>query len=158
MPRDRRDDLTLDLLKWEPEALDITYDDPRAVWAPSIGSRFARAISKAMKDCGKSREDIAKEMSAYLGEDITENMLNSYASEARETHIINIHRFAALIHATGDHKLLTLLTDEFGFAVVDRKYMPLCERVVRRAQLKKKRSEISKLIEADDQEIDEVEL
>jgi len=146
MVKARRDDKTMDLLAWTPEPVEITYDDPRSVQAPSLSSRFARAISKALNECGKTRKQVAKEMGDYLGEDFSKNMLNAYASEARENHIINLHRFAALIHATGDEKLLTLLPNEFGFAVVDREYMPLCERVIRRTQLKRKRAEIEKQI------------
>jgi len=158
MGRRPKDNLTGDLFAFKPVSAEITYKDPRTIQGPSISSRFARAISQACKNCGKSRAEIAREMSEYLGEEVTENTLNAYASEARESHTINVHRFAALIHATGAFELLTLLPGEFGFGVVDRKYMPLCERVVHRAQLVQHRAEIDRLIALDDREISESDL
>ena len=124
MVRDRRDILTGDLLSWEPPA--VRFDAP-AVRAQTLNARFARAISRAMKDCSAPREEIAERMSEYLGETVSRNMLDAYASEARESHQINLPRFAALIHATEDYRLLSVLPELFGFAVMPAEYEEIIE-------------------------------
>jgi len=63
-------------------------------------------------------------MSAYLGEDVSENMLNAYASEARDEHIISLVRLIALIHATRDRRPLELIASMFGWAVIERRHLP----------------------------------
>ena len=70
---------------------------------------------------------IAAAMSAYLGETITENMLNAYASQAREAHAITLERFMALMHATGDRRLLEWLAEPMRWSVIDSKHLPLIE-------------------------------
>ena len=132
MVRARKDTQTLDLLAWEPPQVAVRYEgqDARDVRGATLSARFARAISKALSDIerhGNSREEIAAEMSDYLGEDVSKAMLDAYASEARNSHNINLPRFAALIHVTGDHRLLSLLPEMFGFAVVDEQFVEIIE-------------------------------
>jgi len=124
MVRDRRDNLTGDLLTWEPPA--VRFDEP-LVRAHTLNARFARAISLTLKECGLSREEVAERMSDWLGETVSRNMLDAYASEARESHQINLPRFAALIHATEDYRLLSLLPETFGFSVMPREYEEIVE-------------------------------
>lgn len=129
MIRQRNDDMTGDLLSWQAPQVAVTYEgeDAREVRGATISARFARAISKTLREAGRNREAIAEKMSDYLGESVTKQMLDAYASEARESHNINLPRFAALIHVTGDHRLLSLLPEMFGFAVVDEKYTSIIE-------------------------------
>ena len=42
------------------------------------------------------REDIARRMADYLGEDVSSNMLNAYASESRDAHNISVIRAVAI--------------------------------------------------------------
>lgn len=129
MSRDRRDSQTLDLLNWRPAPVAVTYAGEEAldVRGATISARFAKAISKTLRECEKDRATIAKEISDYLGEAVTKTMLDAYASEARDSHNINLPRFAALVHVTGDNRLLSLLPEMFGFAVVDEKYTSIIE-------------------------------
>lgn len=124
MARARKDNLTPDLLDWKPPKVAVAYqqDDIRP---DRLADRVARAVSLALK--GHKRADIATEMSNYLGEKITKSMLEQYASQARESHVISMTRFAALIDATGDYRLLSLLPELFGFAVVADKYQDIIE-------------------------------
>ena len=124
MVRDPRDRFTLDLLNWEPPA--VRFQEP-LVRAHTLNARFARAISLALKECGLSREEVAERMSEWLGETVSRNMLDAYASEARESHQINLPRFAALIHATEDWRLLSLIPELFGFAVMPAEYEEIIE-------------------------------
>jgi len=129
MVKSRHDTETLDLLKWEKPEAAVRYEDTE-VRGANIVARCCRAMSLALKECDRSREEIAAEMSEYLGETVTKAMLDAYVSEARDTHNINIYRFAALVHATRDFRLLSLLPSMFGFAVIDERYLPLIDVVL----------------------------
>ena len=119
----------LTLLDWAPPAPVRRFAEER-VRAQTFCERMARAISATLRDAdgdGHPREEIARRMSAYLGERVSLNVLNAYASQARVQAIINLPRFVALLHATGDQRLLELLAEPFGWAVVERRYLPLIE-------------------------------
>jgi len=124
MVRDPKDRWTQDLLTWEPPA--VRFEEP-LVRAHTLNAKFARAISLALKECPLSREEVAERMSDWLGEAVSRNMLDAYASEARENHQINLPRLAALVHATEDWRLLGLLPEMFGFAVMPREYEEIIE-------------------------------
>ncbi len=127
MTRDRADTRTLNLLEWEPPHIEVARFEERVVRAASLRARIARAVSQALKDDGRSRDDIAFVMSDWLGEDVTKNMLDAYASEAREDHTIPYLRLLALIEVTGDVRLLQLGAEMFGHLVVDNKYLDWVE-------------------------------
>lgn len=116
----------LDLLDWTPPQAVARFDDA-SVRAATIHGRISRAISAALKECGAERAEIARRMSAFLGETVTTNMLNAYASQAREDHAINLPRFMALLAATGDRRLLQVLAEDLGWAVIEKKHLPLIE-------------------------------
>ncbi len=119
----------MDLLAWEPPQAVRRFEEPR-VRAGSFRERMTRAVAACLHDAddaGHSREDIAGRMSEFLGERVTLNMLNAYASQSRETHSIPMVRLVALLHATRDQRLLELLAEPMGWAVVDRKFLPLIE-------------------------------
>lgn len=123
------DQSTMDLFSWTPPALAKTFE-PSEVRAASLRSSIAKAVSLALKACGKSRDQAASEVGAYLGEDCPKNMLDAYASEAREEHSINLVRFVALIHTTRDMRLLNLVANMFGQVVIDQKYLPAIEEAI----------------------------
>lgn len=91
--------------------------------AATLRATIARAVSAALKDCGRSRAEIAAEMAASLGEEVTENMLNAYASEAREGHTIPYVRLLALVLITGDARLLQLGAEQIDHVVADARYL-----------------------------------
>ncbi len=117
----------------QPDLLDWTPPEPVAAFAPeavrgaTLEARIARAVSVALQDSKLSREEIAARMSGWLGTKVTTNMLNAYASVAREDHPIGLSRFLALVQATGDRRLLELLAEMFGWAVIERRHLPLIE-------------------------------
>lgn len=116
----------LDLLDWTPPEATVRFDDA-TVRAATIQARVSKAISAALKDSGVDRAEIARRMSGFLGEPVTTNMLNAYASQAREDHAISVPRFMALMAATGDRRLLQLLAEDMGWAVIDKRHLPLIE-------------------------------
>ncbi len=118
-----------DLLDWTPPQPVRRFDDHR-VRAATARDRLARAVAAALKDAdaaGTAREEIAQRMGEFLGERISVNALNAYASPARDDHTISAVRLMALLHATHDQRLLELLAEPMGWAVVDRKFLPLIE-------------------------------
>jgi hypothetical protein len=118
-----------DLLDWKAPAHSSSFDE-RVVRASTIGGRMCRAMAVALKDAaekGKSREMIAKAMGDYLGEPMSKNMLDAYVSEARVDHVISVTRFFALLHATQDRRLLEVLAEAFGWAVIERRHLPLIQ-------------------------------
>lgn len=126
----------LDLLAWTAPEPVRRFDEHR-IRAANIRDRLARAIAAALKDAdaaGVTREEIAQRMSDFLGERVSLNMLNGYASQAREDHTISVPRLMALLHATGDQRLLELLAEPMGWAVVQKKYLPLIELAAVREQ------------------------
>jgi hypothetical protein len=116
----------LDLLDWTPPNPVARFDD-RDVRSSTFEGRLSRAISVSLQTCGLSREEIAQRMSQHLGRPVSLNILNAYASPQRETHQISVPRFAALLHATQDRRLIEFLAEPLGWAAVERGYLPLIE-------------------------------
>lgn len=111
------------LLDWAPPA---PFPEEQ-VRASTLAGRISRAVAATLRDCGLERREVAARMSAFLGEPVSAAMLDAYSSQARGDHNISAVRFAALLHATGDARLLALLAEPFGLAVVERRLLPLLE-------------------------------
>lgn len=134
MARRPSDTDTLDLLSWQPprpQEPTVRFSEAE-VRGASHKARTCRAMALALDECGASRDEVAQRMSDYLGETVSVHMLNAYVSEARENHTINIDRFAALVHATQDWRLLALLPGLFGFSVVEDRHVGLIRAAQRR--------------------------
>lgn len=115
-----------DLLTWEPPQAVMAFDE-REVRGATLAARISRAVSVALRECGKPRKRVAEAMGAFLGEGVSDAMLDAYASVARDQHRISLPRFMALLHATADRRLLELLAEPMGWAVIERKHLPLIE-------------------------------
>ena len=116
----------LSLLEWTPPEPTVRFDEVQ-VRAATIEARVSRAIAAALKDSVSDRQAVAEAMGEFLGQRVTKNMLDAYASVAREDHPITIARFVALLHATRDRRLRELIAEPLGWAVIDRKMLPLIE-------------------------------
>ena len=138
MPSPRQLDLLTD---WTPPEA-VERFDPVLVRAATISGRMSKAVSAALK--GKNRDAVANTMSEYLRETVSKAMLDSYASEAREDHPIPVTRLFALIHATRDRRLLQVLADEFDWAVVEARHVPLIEL----AEIEEERTRLGKMADA----------
>lgn len=115
-----------DLLEWQPPETVVAFE-PAHVRAATVAASIARAVAATLRDCSLPRDDVAQRMSAYLGERVSKAMLDAYASEARREHAIPVTRLIALMHATGDRRLLQLLAEPLGWAVIERKHLPMIE-------------------------------
>jgi hypothetical protein len=123
MPSRRPPPIQPSLLDWQPSA---SYA-PDTVRAATLGGRISRAVAQTLRDCPRERGEIAARMGAFLGEPVSPAMLNAYASQAREDHNISAVRLAALAHATDDPRLLDMLAEALGLAVIPRGMLPLLE-------------------------------
>jgi hypothetical protein len=124
-----RDANQADLLAWEAPS-PVDKFDPLRVRAATLAGKIKRAISETLKDeaeKGWDRESTAGAMSQYLGEPVSKNALDSWCSEAREDHMPSLVRFIGLLDATGDKRLLQVIAAQLGWAVIDKKWLPMIE-------------------------------
>lgn len=105
------------------------------VRSPKVASRISKAVAAAIKDSGKSRDQIAAGMSAFLDEGVTPGTLYQYSSEANDRNNIPAHRLIALAMVTGDARLLNAALEGTPFVAIEARYEPLLEREVRKEQL-----------------------
>lgn len=146
--RDRNDDRTGDLLSWEPPEVVKRYDE-RRVKTATMRARIAHAVSETLSESRLNRDAIASKMSEFLGEEVSKNMLDAYASEAREDHTISYVRLLALIHVTNDVRPLQVGAEMFSHLVVDDKYMKFIElgmQVERREHIQRADEDVEKRI------------
>ena len=116
----------MSLLDWVPPQ-PVAAFSPRLVAASTIAGQVARAVSVALAECGQARDAVAEAMSRVLGRKISKPMLDAYASTARDDHAISVERFAALLRVTRDRRLLELLAEPMGWAVIERRDLALLE-------------------------------
>ncbi len=118
---------TMNLLDYEAPRVAEGFA-PKQIRAATLESRLALAVSTSLKEHAIDRAEVARQMTAYLGDAegaVTPAILDAYASQARTAHVINGARLVALCHVLGDIRPLALLADELGYAVVEPKYVHL---------------------------------
>lgn len=112
-----RDDRQADLFA-DARALYPVQAPKGVVTGSDYRIRLSQAIGEALHECGKSRTLVACEMSAMLGEQVTEHMINAYASPAREGHDISMTRLHALVRVTGQLWLLHTATEGLNVTIL----------------------------------------
>lgn len=117
----------LNLLDWIPPQVAETFE-PALIRAESLKGRLSRAVAATLK--GRNREEIASEMSDFLDEGVSAGMLSAYASQAREDNTISAVRLIALVHATGDIRLLQVLMDPLDQVAVPSRLLPAIEEAM----------------------------
>ncbi|HEY9081304.1 phage regulatory CII family protein [Magnetovibrio sp.] len=111
------------LLLWTPpHDVVVRFKDER-VRTATLRSQLSRAVSETLTDADATRDEIAQKMSEWLGENVSKEMLDNYASEAKEDHAISLPRAIALIEVTGDVRLLQLIAEMFGHVVIESRYL-----------------------------------
>jgi len=114
------------LLDWKPQPVTAAFA-PDEVRGASIAARISRGVAVSLKATGKTRHAIAQQMSRFLGLDVSKPMIDGYAAPSRDDHAISVVRFIALLHVTQDRRLLQLVADELGWAVIEKRFLPLIE-------------------------------
>lgn len=146
-----KDQKTLDLFDWEPPQV-VERFEPERVKAFSIKNVIAKGVAATCDASSMKRDEIAAGMSEFLGETISVNMLNAYASEAREDHTIPFYRLMALVKVTGDKRLLQLGTDMVDASVIDNTFLTWVEV----GQLAAKRTQVKAVGDHLDKEFETV--
>jgi len=85
------------------------------------GASIRSILNRAIKRSGKSREQIADEMSMRLGFRITEHMLNAFTAEAKSAHRWPAAYDIAFCETVGDYWLLRDRVRRAGFHMIGRK-------------------------------------
>ncbi|MDE1149678.1 MAG: DNA transposition protein [Azospirillaceae bacterium] len=138
-----KDKTTLDLFEWQPPQIVHRFEEIR-VRAATLRQRVSLAVAETLKQAEGERDAIATQVSDWLGETVTLNMLDAYASQAREDHSIPVVRLLGLIHATGDLRVLQMMAEMFGHSVIDNKWLPWVEV----GQLADKKDEFDRAFDA----------
>ncbi len=144
----RRDPHTADLFGAASAPSVVPRFEAERIKAVGLQARVARAVSETLKDCEQSRNAIAEQMSAFLGDRVPLSMLDAYASLAKDAHNIPAHRLIALVAVAGDARLLNALLADTGFIAIESKY----EALIRREMAREARAEIDKAIATADAE------
>ncbi len=94
--------------------------------AATFEATVSRALSRALKELGRPRAEVAAEIAELLEEPhFSGAMLNNYTAESKVAHNINLKRFMAFVQATGATWLLDLLAEQVGCRVVQDRGMML---------------------------------
>ena len=80
----------------------------------NIHTSLCHAMTRAIKDSGQSRWQIAGRMSHLLGVEISKYMLDAWTSQSKEGHRIPAGYIPAFCASTGSHEPLRILTDAAG--------------------------------------------
>lgn len=123
----RRDTLTLDIFRDYTPVEVAARIDPDVSKGGTLDVKIARVLAHAMQKSDMSRAQIADAMSDHLGQRVTENMLDCYASSARRDHKITLERFIALLEVTDCYELLAFVCDFAGFVAVPERYADIIE-------------------------------
>lgn len=75
---------------------------------------ISSAVSRCLREGGKTRAEQAVRLSDVLGDDISSFMLDAYSSEVRREHKISASRFFALIAITGRFDIFDAIVREIG--------------------------------------------
>jgi hypothetical protein len=90
-------------------------------------SLVRETITDAIKLSGKSREQIADEMTRTLGLPVTARMISSYTAESKELHRWPGAWDRSFCAAVNDNRLLFCLVEKAGFRVINEAEMDLLE-------------------------------
>lgn len=137
----RRPTCGLPLFDWEPPPAPAVRFSAGQVRAATRRAEYSRAMKLAAEESGKSRDQIAQDMTEYMGEAVAKSAVDAAISEAREDRTMSIERYEAFVFATGDMRLIGVLADKFDMIVVPKHY----EHWILAAQLEEKRKELEKL-------------
>lgn len=97
----------------------IRQEMAAAKQAPIPGSLNIRqqtiaALTSALRHAGKSREQIADEMTLYAGEEITVHMINAWVCQSKENHRFPLEYLPAFRRATDNLDVLNVASQACG--------------------------------------------
>jgi hypothetical protein len=96
------------------------------------------ALVEAIRNCGKSREQLADQMSTLTGTEVTVRRINAFTAESREDYRFPSELARAFCIATGDFSLLQRQAELAGFHLINETDYSLLK--LGREYLKQKRA------------------
>jgi hypothetical protein len=84
-------------------------------------------ITTAIKNCSKSRQQIAEEMTNLLGATVTKRALDSYTSEAADLNRWPAQYTRAFCYVTNDWSLIRCVSERCGLHVITKAERKLLE-------------------------------
>lgn len=104
--------------KSHPDQFGFDFAAPRPATAPAalagLEKQICSAVGTILNSDTRSRAVIAAEVSELVGDTVSADMLNAYASPAREGHKVCMSRFLALVAVTNRHDVLDQLLRPIG--------------------------------------------
>ena len=98
----------------------IRFEDETRVNAVDLRDRLSRSVAATI--LGLDRAEIAAQMSAFLGTDVSVDMLNKYCSPSAD-HMISLERAIALIAVTDDPRIFGDALLRHDYAVIQKRYL-----------------------------------
>lgn len=80
--------------------------------------KIRAALCESIRTSGKSRAQIAEEMTALAGRKVSERMLNGYTAESQEDYLFPADLTRSFCAATENYALLDCLADMQGLVVI----------------------------------------
>lgn len=80
----------------------------------NIRQQVIAALTSALRHAGKSREQIADEMTLYTGEEITVHMINAWVCQSKENHRFPLEYLPAFRRATDSLDALNVVSQACG--------------------------------------------
>jgi len=80
----------------------------------NIRHQLLAALTSALRYAGKSREQIADEMTLYTGEEITVHMINAWVCQSKENHRFPLEYLPAFRRATDTMDALNVVSQACG--------------------------------------------
>jgi hypothetical protein len=109
-------------------------------------------VTQSIKNCGKSRDAIAEEMTVLLGTQVTKRALDSYTSESADQNRFPSQYTRAFCHVTGDWSLLHCVSERAGLHVISKAELKLTE-LGRQYVIQKRAAEMIQHLEEDLREV-----
>lgn len=104
--------------KSHPDQFGFDFAVPRLATVPAalagLEKQICSAVGTILNSDQRSRAVLAAEVSELIGESVSVDMLNAYASPAREGHKVCMSRFLALVAVTNRHDVLDQLLRRIG--------------------------------------------
>lgn len=77
-----------------------------------------RLLTEVIRNCSKSREQIAEDMSFALGLEVTVRQINGWTAESRDDYRFPAEYDRAFCYTTGDDRLLKCRAELAGYRVI----------------------------------------
>lgn len=108
------------------------FDQPLRLTGADLAMAIREAVADSLasaKDTGKDRFAVAVEMSRLAARDVTKNMLDRYCAPSADEWRFPLELLPALVTATGDTRLVTLMAEACGFKALPGEAQAVAELV-----------------------------